>query len=570
MVSGHSLGSIVSSIALAPFGTLPLWNNASVQSNAPAVHIDGVGSYSGIVLSQSLSGFILPQNVDAWLGMDYASQPVGERRFQPIQGPPESFDGTKLADSFGPICMQDQAYPYSEEQSESCLNFNVYRPSHIPLSQKLPTLVWIHGGGFVLHSGRSMDGASFVASSKLPIMVVTFNYRLSAFGFLPSRLFERLGLLNLGLRDQYYLMEFLHRHLESFGGDPKQITLGGLSAGSHSTAFQYFHNYGTDEDKPLFARALLQSGAPTARAFPVVDYPRYQADFETLMKHIGCHTESSDEDQIACLRQSPAGEIEKISSQIYAEAEDRLNWPWQPTLGGERLERRGSECSSKGTFHHLPIITTYTTDEGKYYTPGTLETNDDFIEFWHNISPHLNRTDLAILNELYPDPVAHADSPWAQSPNSSQYNRISASWSDMAYICPSRSTAVRTSAEGVPTWRLRFNTPSYPLDQHSWKGIPHASDMTYLWNEQDVPFTDTARIYHAYMASFVAVGNPNDLRLEGSVEWPRYEKWDQSKGQEPQQLVVNPGNFTVVEADRARILQCDFWNAEERAIRLNK
>lgn len=570
MLSQPSLGSILSSIAVAPFGGLNFGQNVSSSSSAPTVNLSGIGAYAGITISESLSGFNLPQSVDAWLGIDYALQPINERRFQPIQGPPTSFNGVKHANAFGPICLQDQSYPYADEQDESCLSFNVYRTENVPLSQKLPTLVWIHGGGFVLHSGRSMDGASFVASSKSPIMVITFNYRLSAFGFLPSKLFERLGLLNLGLRDQRFFMEFLHQHLESFGGDPEQITLGGLSAGSHSTAFQYFHNYGDDKDKPLFSRALLQSVSPTARAFPGVDYPRYKSDFERLMRGVGCNTESSDDEQIECLRKCRGREIEAVSTSIYTAAEDQLNWPWQPTVGGERLERSGSECGEQGVFHRLPIITTYTTDEGKYYTPGTLETNDDFIEFWHRMSPSLNRTDLAILNELYPDPVVHADSPWSMSPNSSQYNRLSASWSDMAYICPSRQTAFLTSTAGVPTWRLRFNTPTYPLQQQSWKGIPHASDMAYLWNDPGVPFTDTARIYHAYMASFVAVGNPNDLRLAGSVEWPNYDASNINLQMQPDQLLVNPGNFTVVEGDRSRIPQCKFWNDKARAIRLNK
>lgn len=104
----------------------------------------------------------------------------------------------------------------------------------------------------------------------------------------------------------------------------------------------------------------------------------------------------------------------------------------QPTLGELFLEQSGSDSGIQDTFHHLPIITTHTTDEGKYYTPGNLGTNDGFIRFWHRMSSDLNVTDLAIWDELYLDPVALPDSPWAMSPNSTYYNRISASWSDMA------------------------------------------------------------------------------------------------------------------------------------------
>jgi carboxylesterase type B len=54
-------------------------------------------------------------------------------------------------------------------------------------------MLWIHGGGFVAESGRSMGGASFVASSKFPIMVVAFDYHLNPLGFLPSKLFKEGG-----------------------------------------------------------------------------------------------------------------------------------------------------------------------------------------------------------------------------------------------------------------------------------------------------------------------------------------------------------------------------------------
>lgn len=566
-----TLGAMLSSAVLGSLGgfdSVALGNNDS--QSLPVANLSGIGQYRACQLSESLSGLSLPRAVDAWLGVDYALQPILDRRFRPLEQPPEYFAEIKEANSFGPICVQDQSSGYGDEQSEACLNFNVYRPTGVPLTQKLPTLVWIHGGAFSLYSGRAMDGGSFVASSEQPVMVVTFNYRLNSLGFLPSGLFERLGLLNLGLQDQHFFLQFLHSHLTSFGGDPEQVTLGGLSAGSHSAAFEYFHNYDGDKDAPLFARVILQSGAITARAFPDVSYPRYEDDFRTLMQYIGCDVRQSDEEQIDCLRKAPVAKIREISSQIYADAESNLSWPWQPVVGGPRLERPGSQCYQERTFHPLPIITTHTTDEGKYYTPGNLETNDDFIRFWQNLSPYLNVTDLAILNELYPDPVAHPDSIWGSSPNSTQYNRLSGSWSDMAYICPSRETAYRTSSKSIPTWRLRFNTPAHPLEAHGWRGIPHASDMAYLWNERSVPFPEVARMYHSYMASFVAGGDPNEFRLPGAPEWPSYRTGDGISGGCPKQLSVNPGDGTKTECDNVRLRQCEFWNDAERATRLNK
>ncbi|KAF5267100.1 hypothetical protein FOXYS1_2037, partial [Fusarium oxysporum] len=142
-------------------------------------------------------------------------------------------------------------------------------------------------------------------------------------------------------------------------------------------------------------------------------------------------------------------------------------------------------------------------------------------------------------------------------------------WSDMAYICMSRHTAVTTSRAGVSTWSLHFNTPDFPLVAQSWKGIPHASDAAYIWNDPHVAYPETARIYYRYINSFVLTGDPNKMRLDGTVEWPQYKAGENGNGY-AKQLLVNPGNFTVVEEDRGRGRQCEFWNDSERAGRLYK
>jgi acetylcholinesterase len=546
----------------------PLFSSDIVESS-PTVNLSGYGSFSGLKIAQTLTGQPLPASVDGWLGIDYALQPIGDQRFRPIQGRPEEFHGVKNATSYGNVCVQDPRVVHYK-QDEACLNFNVYRTSGAPLTDKLPTLVWIHGGGFVEGSAHSMDGAAFVASSEHPIMVITFNYRLNSLGFLPSKLFEEEGLLNLGIRDQRFLLEFLQSHLGSFGGDARRITLAGRSAGAHSTGIHYFHNYGEDRDRPLFAQAIFQSGAVTGRAFPDSSYPLYQVTFSRFMMHLRCPTDRGNTAALECLRRAPIEEIRSISSRLYGAAEETLSWPFQPTLGGPLLEKPGSLSGEEGTFYPLPAITSHTTDEGKFYTPGHLETNHDFLSFMHQMSPYLNFTDVALLNELYPDPVDHLDSAYANSPNSTQYNRLSAAWSDMAYICPSRETAVRLSLAGVPTWRVRFNTPNYPLEYQAWRGIPHTSDTGYTYDSPDVAYPQTAHIYHAYLASFVATGDPNTARFEGAPIWPQYHAPQACGMSSPQQLVVHPGNFTSVESDILRLRQCKFWNDPERAGRLNK
>jgi carboxylesterase type B len=197
------------------------------------VILEDYGTFSGIVVDQTLSGRSI-EPVDAWLGMDFSNQPVGENRFKPIDYP-EPFDGIRAASAYGKACPQaiTSLLPI-DAQAEDCLKFNVYRTQGVPLDRRLPVFLWIHGGAFNRGNQQTFDGASFAANSPEPIVVVSFQYRVGALGFLPSALFEEEGLLNLGIRDQRHFLEFAQKHLVSFGGDPSQVTVGGLSAGAHS------------------------------------------------------------------------------------------------------------------------------------------------------------------------------------------------------------------------------------------------------------------------------------------------------------------------------------------------
>ncbi|KAI8649320.1 hypothetical protein LRP88_11502 [Fusarium phalaenopsidis] len=525
------------------------------------VKLDGYGTFSGTVINSTYSKQNLPAPVDAWLGINYASPPIGNKRFSPVDAPAK-FRGVKTADTYGKACIQDASSRTPlETQDEDCLSFNVYRTKGVPLSKKLPVLVWIHGGSFCVGSWASFDAAAFVASSKEPIVVVNFHYRLNSLGFLPSELFEDEGLLNLGIRDQNYFLQFVQKHIGSFGGDRKSVTIGGRSAGGHSVGIHYFHNYGKDS-KPLFARAIHQSGSVTSRAFPNASYPLYKRQYAEYLSFLGCDKAKTNKATLRCLRKADINDIRNISTKIYNEYDPVLTWPFQPVHGGPLFEKPGSQSGYDGTFFHVPTISSTTTDEGKFYTPGNLETNQEFLDYLHNISPALTEEDLADIASLYPDPATDSTSPFANSPNSTQYNRISAAWSDYAYICPGQETTYRTSTAGVATWKVRFNTRNKVPD---WQGIPHTSDTAYTWNEPTTEFPEISHIYHAYLASFVASGDPNRHRYPGSPKWPSYHGGDES----PQQLVVQPQN-TKAEEDSIRKEACLFWRDPERAPRLNK
>lgn len=117
--------------------------------------------------------------------------------------------------------------------SEDCLHANVFR--HVPPAEGsgntlLPVAVYIHGGAFNRGTASMHNTTSMVAWSEEPFIAVSFNYRIGALGFLPSSTSAVEGILNLGLRDQIVLMEWVRDNISQFGGDPNNVTIFGLSA----------------------------------------------------------------------------------------------------------------------------------------------------------------------------------------------------------------------------------------------------------------------------------------------------------------------------------------------------
>lgn len=182
-----------------------------------------------------------PKPVDAFLGIPYALPPTGDRRFRPPEKVLPSSSAIIDASKFGPRAPAKQFLVKGPklEESEDCLTANVFRqtgtaggdPGSKPL---LPVGIYFHGGAFNRGNAAMHDSASMVGWSAEPFIVVSCGYRIGALGFLPSKLSAKEGALNLGLKDQILLMEWVQENIGSFGGDKNNVTIFGLSAGAHS------------------------------------------------------------------------------------------------------------------------------------------------------------------------------------------------------------------------------------------------------------------------------------------------------------------------------------------------
>jgi acetylcholinesterase len=533
--------------------------NIPITTGPQASHmvtLPGYGTFQGTqILSTLVSNLALSEPVDAWLGINYSTQPVGPSRFMPVTWP-EPVNGTVDASNYGPACPQSGG----DVQSEACLHFNVYRTANASYGTKLPVFVMTHGGAFVVGGSRSFDGATFVSKSSQPLIVVTFQYRLGALGSLPSALFEQEGLLNLALRDQRHFLEFMQKYISYFGGDPERITFGGQSAGAHSVGLHLFHNYDSPSYpiRKLFSQAILSSGSATARSFPPPTFPLLEQQFSSFMAGVGC-PESPSADALSCLRRVELSTIVAAQNSVFDAA--GLNWPFQPVSPGPLVEKSGSESGFNHTFFDIPILTSSCTNEGAGFVPTNLTTNSDFVSYFQNLLPGLTSSDMDDLQVLYPETEFPPDKNFSQS---EQYLRVSAAYADYAYICPVQETSVLLSPFS-PVYKARFNTPNWaPAGQ----GIPHASDAAYFNGKSNVEFPEISKLYASYYASFIVSGDPNKYAVGNATFWPAYT------GPGSGQLAVSsPERGGVVveeEAAGIRMAACRWWRDPERMVRLNK
>jgi para-nitrobenzyl esterase len=172
----------------------------------------------------------------AFKGIPYARPPVGQLRWHPPQ-PPAAWEGVRDGSQFGPICPQ--MVGKMVQGNEDCLTLNVWRPLQLT-REKLPVMVWLHGGGNFQLSGQgtsSFDRVAYNGHALVPhgVVFVSYNLRLGALGFLTHPLLDAENPEhisgNYGTLDQIAMLHWIHDNIASFGGDPQRVFLFGTSAG---------------------------------------------------------------------------------------------------------------------------------------------------------------------------------------------------------------------------------------------------------------------------------------------------------------------------------------------------
>lgn len=210
----------------------------------------------------------------AFRSIPYAGPTGGENRWRAPTEPKPWTDVLPVVE-FGPKCPQLPVYKSmvdDQPMSEDCLNLNVWTPAD-RADEKLPVMVWIHGGSYIAGSGANyfdwQDGATLARKG---VVLVSFNYRLGALGFLahPDLQAETANHTagNYGMMDAVMALKWVQADISRFGGDPANVTIFGQSAGAEMVTILM----ASPDAKGLFRRGISESGGsigwrePTAMA----------------------------------------------------------------------------------------------------------------------------------------------------------------------------------------------------------------------------------------------------------------------------------------------------------------
>ena len=283
--------------------------------------------------------------ITVFKGIPYAEPPVGNLRWTAPR-PPRSWQGVRQADHFSDACTQ--IFPKLDSaKTEDCLYLNIWTPAS-SAAAALPVIVWIHGGGFRVGSGREplFDGEDL---AKRGLLVVTLNYRLGIFGFFvhPELTKEstRAASGNYGLLDQLAALQWIQRNIAAFGGDPNKVTIFGQSAGALSVNCLV----ASPLAKGLFRAAISDSGGVGA-GFGRTDMPSLEEREKAGVKL----AESVGARSLAELQALPAQKLLQIGTII------------GPNVDGWLLPESVDSLLKSGRENKVPMLSGSNSDEGQH------------------------------------------------------------------------------------------------------------------------------------------------------------------------------------------------------------
>lgn len=493
---------------------------AAVRASAGPGDCTGIETEYGTVNGAEKFGGRLCE----YLGIPYAAPPVDELRFRP-PAPHTGWQEPLDAVEYSPMCMQYPLALFEESKlsgSEDCLTMNIWRPTK-PAGEKLPVMVFIHGGGFKFGSSSEdiYDGGKLAGMGR--VLVASFNYRLGPIGFFghPALMAEDGPGGNYGILDQFAALEWVKENIAAFGGDPDNITVFGESAGGMSLGLIL----ASPDSEGLFQRAVIESG-------PMVRFghtPEKAAAIATEMaEEFGCAEPASAAE---CLRKVPAERFFDFVSPGFSMTSVSHNdggaktHSFRPVIENEIVPDNLLRNLERGEYNKdVDVIMGFNSDEASLFTLATkINTAEEYRKEVGDIlesrgaSFGIGTEYLDEIMRLYP-----AD---AYETPSAAFVDLS---SDMAFSCPAVIAADIMSGHGTNVWLYEFGKGPSNLNLGVDLGAFHAVELFYIFgNFRYLGFNIESKSNKAFSrkvldlwSSFSREGEP---RSEWFPQWPPYE-----------------------------------------------
>ena len=494
-------------------------------------------------------------------GIPYAAPPVGPLRWRPPE-PAAHWRGVRDATRPGSPCAQvpltvlpggkailPGASNLTGSTSENCLYLNVWtaaRPAH-----PRPVFVWFHGGNDIYGAGSDYDGSKLTV--KGGVVVVTVNYRLGPLGYLALPALSAHSpdhtSGDYGLMDQVAALRWVRSNIKAFGGDPKQVTVGGQSAGAWATC----DLIASPAARGLVERAILESGTCAAggsgsnATAPISTLGAAEAAGQTFAASVGCSDAAT---QLSCLRALPASKL--IAGELAA--------TWGVNTGPAVLPISPAAAWAKGRINRVPVLVGTTHDEYRFRT---------FVNV--NLLGGGPLTPATYVTRVQQENLGSANAILARYPASAYPSpdlAYATQKTDSLYSCPAHADDL-LYATRVPVYAYEFDDQHAPPFFDAPTSIPqgafHASEVSYLFPFHDLaPLTarqqQLSSAMVGYWSHFIASGNPN---ASGLPSWPRYGGPTRRGGASRTNLIqeLKPG---AVEPSGSFVAdhQCGFWQQQ--------
>ncbi|ODM91224.1 Venom carboxylesterase-6 [Orchesella cincta] len=328
--------------------------NFGEDDNGPTVHTE-LGSVRGFQMKISDS-----REIFAFTGVPFGETTGGANRFRdPI--PKKAWKGTLDATRPSPFCVQAQITAGLAPRGEdNCLYLDIFTPSIFKnsTSSLLPVIVWIPAGAHLFGRSRYY-GPKYIMRED--VIYVPINFRMGIFGYLTTGDENAPG--NWALKDQALAVEWVHKHIQAFGGDPNKITIGGISSGAataHLMAFAKNHNV-----RNLLKGIIMVSGT-SINNFGFDGEGNVRKASDGAAQRAGCPTSSQNSTKmIECLQKMDPYLLLALSFQLLPKI-------FQPTIEPDVpsafISERPEDLYRQGKVAPIPMIITRSLDETRLQT----------------------------------------------------------------------------------------------------------------------------------------------------------------------------------------------------------